>query len=188
MRMKTCKICKNKFTPVRQLQPTCEKFDCMVEYSNKHLAKQKKEKTKESNKRKKEFYENHKPTLLKKAEYEVNKYVRLRDHTLPCISCGTFEAKWDAGHYMSAGGHAQLRFYTLNIHKQCFTCNRMKSANLVPYRANLIEKIGQAKVDEIESDKSIRRYEVDYLTKLIRVMKRKNKIMEKRIKNMEFAA
>ncbi|EBB1602925.1 recombination protein NinG, partial [Salmonella enterica subsp. enterica serovar Typhimurium] len=46
----------------------------------------------------------------------------------------------------------QLRFDERNIHKQCVVCNQHKSGNLVPYRVMLIERIGIAAVDEIESD------------------------------------
>ncbi|ECS4860872.1 recombination protein NinG, partial [Salmonella enterica subsp. enterica serovar Typhimurium] len=35
---------------------------------------------------------------------------------------------------------------------QCVVCNQHKSGNLVPYRVMLIERIGIAAVDEIESD------------------------------------
>ncbi|MCH1769976.1 recombination protein NinG, partial [Brucella abortus] len=45
-----------------------------------------------------------------------------------------------------------------NIHKQCVVCNQHKSGNLVPYRVELISRIGQEAVDEIESNHNRHRW------------------------------
>ncbi|WP_173578977.1 recombination protein NinG, partial [Escherichia coli] len=45
-----------------------------------------------------------------------------------------------------------------NIHKQCVVCNQHKSGNLVPYRVELINRIGQEAVDEIESNHNRHRW------------------------------
>lgn len=55
----------------------------------------------------------------------------------------------------------QLRFDERNIHKQCVVCNQHKSGNLVPYRVELISRIGQEAVDEIESNHSRHRWTVE---------------------------
>lgn len=90
---------------------------------------------------------------IKQAQQAVNAFIRERDRDLPCISCGTLtSAQWDAGHYRTTAAAPQLRFDERNIHKQCVVCNQHKSGNLVPYRVMLIERIGIAAVDEIESD------------------------------------
>lgn len=90
---------------------------------------------------------------IKQAQQAVNAFIRERDRDLPCISCGTLtSAQWDAGHYRTTAAAPQLRFDERNIHKQCVVCNQHKSGNTVPYRVMLIERIGIAAVDEIESD------------------------------------
>ncbi|EOL3928784.1 recombination protein NinG, partial [Escherichia coli] len=55
----------------------------------------------------------------------------------------------------------QLRFDERNIHKQCVVCNQYKSGNLVPYRVELINRIGQEAVDEIESNHNRHRWTVE---------------------------
>ncbi len=90
---------------------------------------------------------------IKQAQQAVNAFIRERDRDLPCISCGTLtSAQWDAGHYRTTAAAPQLRFDERNIHKQCVVCNQYKSGNLVPYRVELISRIGQEAVDEIESN------------------------------------
>ncbi|HHR5857155.1 TPA: recombination protein NinG, partial [Providencia alcalifaciens] len=81
---------------------------------------------------------------IKQAQQAVNAYIRERDRDLPCISCGTYQsAQWDAGHYRTTAAAPQLRFDERNIHRQCVVCNQHKSGNLVPYRVELINRIGQ---------------------------------------------
>lgn len=48
-----------------------------------------------------------------------------------------------------------------NIHKQCVVCNQHKSGNLVPYRVELISRIGQEAVDEIESNHNRHRWTIE---------------------------
>ncbi|EHQ8953007.1 recombination protein NinG, partial [Escherichia coli] len=87
---------------------------------------------------------------------------RERDRDLPCISCGTLtSAQWDAGHYRTTAAAPQLRFDERNIHKQCVVCNQHKSGNLVPYRVELINRIGQEAVDEIESNHNRHRWTIE---------------------------
>lgn len=90
---------------------------------------------------------------IKQAQQAVNAYIRERDRDLPCISCGTFTAaQWDAGHYRTTAAAPQLRFNECNIWRQCQVCNQHKSGNLVPYRAELIRRIGIEQVEAIESN------------------------------------
>ncbi|HGV8185751.1 TPA: recombination protein NinG, partial [Escherichia coli] len=99
---------------------------------------------------------------IKQAQQAVNAFIRERDRDLPCISCGTLtSAQWDAGHYRTTAAAPQLRFDERNIHKQCVVCNQHKSGNLVPYRVELINRIGQEAVDEIESNHNRHRWTVE---------------------------
>lgn len=114
----------------------------------------------------------------KEAQVAVNAWVRHRDLGKPCISCGSMPAQklggtMDAGHYRSTGSAPHLRFLTTQIHAQCVKCNRHLSGNVADYRIGLIERIGQDKVDAIESDQTIRRYDVEYLKRLKSVFTRR---------------
>jgi len=55
-----------------------------------------------------------------------------------------------AGHYRSVGAHPELRFEPDNCHAQCAQCNNFMSGNLLNYRANLLNKIGQERVEWLE--------------------------------------
>lgn len=172
-RKKKCKSCKSFFVPEKDMQTTCS-INCAIEYSKRDEVKQKR-----INKDKQELKQNDKSFLMKKAQEVVNKYVRLRDKNRPCISCYTPEAKWDAGHFKSAGGHQQLRFNTLNIHKQCMRCNQYLSGNLVEYEKELINRIGLNRVQSFKTNHDIAKYDVEYLQRLIKVFKKKIKLYER---------
>lgn len=96
---------------------------------------------------------------LQEAQRAFNAWVRERDRGLPCISCGRTPddsrlvtgSYWDASHYRSVGACSSLRFDEDNVHAACTTCNRHKSGNILEYRIALIEKIGQERVDRLES-------------------------------------
>lgn len=77
-----------------------------------------------------------------------HKFIRNRDKNEPCISCGKYTTL-QAGHFYSAGNHPSVRFNEYNVNGQCKKCNYFLSGNLLPYRENLIEKIGQEKFDKI---------------------------------------
>lgn len=91
---------------------------------------------------------------LKELQVIFNKFIRLRDAGLPCISCGALDdgsRQMQAGHYKTVGAHPALRFDESNCHAQCSRCNNFLSGNLLPYRVALIAKVGQAEVDRLES-------------------------------------
>jgi hypothetical protein len=87
--------------------------------------------------------------LIKIAVRHFHLFIRKRDQGQPCISCGK-KTTLQAGHFYSAGNHSVTRFEEDNVHGQCLRCNYWLSANLIPYRRNLIEKIGQERVDHLE--------------------------------------
>jgi hypothetical protein len=181
---KRCKLksCNKLFVPGRAMQPCCS-FAHEFEYATSNIDELVKDgaklREKEIKEKKKAFKINDTKNLIEIAQNTVNKYIKLRDKNEPCISCKTFNAKWDSGHYESVGGNKQLRFNTLNIHKQCYYCNCHLSANLQPYRINLINKIGLEKVERLEQDHSIKKYDVEYLTKLIKIFRKKIKLYER---------
>lgn len=141
------------------------------------------ERAKKQRKVKKEYKEQDKSLQLRLAQTIVNKYVRLRDQEKPCVSCKTYEAKWDAGHFFSQGGNSSIRFNTLNNHKQCFRCNRMLSANLVPYRIEIEKRIGIDNFEMLESKRNdVAKYDVEYLHRLIKVFRMKIRLYERKFR------
>lgn len=79
----------------------------------------------------------------------VNPYVRERDMFEPCISCGRY-VSGDAGHYIAISECERLRFDLRNIWKQCGSCNRYRGGMQAKYRMNLVERIGEEEVDDLE--------------------------------------
>lgn len=89
--------------------------------------------------------------LKKSTQILFNRYIRLRDEADPCISCQKAVGPWQAGHYIAQGSSGFLRYNEENCNKQCVTCNLYKHANLIEYRIGLVQKIGRARVEELES-------------------------------------
>lgn len=176
MKKKKCKNCLKYFIPERQLQSCCS-FDCSIEWSRKPKAQKAYKMEK-----KKELMEKYpdKSKWLSNAQTVINKYIRLRDLNKPCISCGYIgnSRQIHASHFRPMGNNQQLRFYTLNIWAGCSICNNHLSGNLIPYRINLINKLGLAKVEEIEANQERGNYTVEYLQRLIKVFRKKIKLYQ----------
>jgi len=171
-RPKKCsvKTCRASFVPKVSFQSWCSP-DCAVV-----IAREKQEKKRKSlasierreikvRKEKLKSRADH----LREAQAAVNKYVRLRDAHLPCISCDSMPkdsdlitgSRWDAGHYRSVGACPELRFEPLNIHRQCVKCNRNLSGNAVEYRIRLVQRIGAETVAWLEGPHEPRKYTVE---------------------------
>ena len=175
MKQKTCKICKEKFVPERQMQ-TCCSYTCSIEYAKQLTSKREAKKKRDARKALREYKKNDKATLMQLAQKIFNQYIRLRDKDLPCISCGTTnDIQYHAGHYKPAGGYSYLRFDESNVHKQCVRCNTNLSGNLVAYREALIKKIGIDEVNRLEQPNQTKRWSVEELQEIIRVYRLKIK-------------
>ena len=160
MRMKTCKVCKQKFMPERQLQSTCG-YECAMKHA-KTLQQSKKRKAI------KQFKSTDIATMKRKAQTVVNAYIRLRDGKI-CISCGFIGdgRQFHAGHYLPMGNNSLLRYHEDNIHAQCSICNNHLSGNLTEYRANLINKIGLEKVEWLESNRGTKKWKIEELQEIV---------------------
>lgn len=113
---------------------------------------------------------------MREAQSVFNAYIRKRDEALPCISCGRHHTgQYHAGHYLSVGARPELRFEEDNVHKQCQPCNTHLSGNLVLYRAALIRKVGQDRVEWLEGPHEAKHYTVDDLKAIIAEYKAKTK-------------
>lgn len=115
----------------------------------------------------------------KEAQTAFNRYIRVRDHGKPCISCGA-DNPAHAGHYRSIGGHAQLRFNLLNCHAQCVRCNMHLSGNLIEYRKGLIERIGVNNVESLENHNAVRKFDIECFKLVKRIFTKKTKMLTAR--------
>jgi len=89
---------------------------------------------------------------IKEAQVEFNKFIRLRDNDLPCISCGRFHSgQYQAGHFMTTASRPDLRFCEVQVRKQCAPCNNHLSGNIPAYRQSLVIIMGEEAVDQIEN-------------------------------------
>ncbi|MEG5263253.1 recombination protein NinG [Pseudomonas sp. JDS28PS106] len=120
----------------------------------------------------------------REAQAAINRYVRLRDAHLGCVSCdkpASWPGQWHCSHFRSVGAAPHLRFNLWNMNKSCSACNNFLSGNIAGYRPKLIEKIGQARVDWLECNQAVARHDIPYLKRLKAVFAKKCRRMEARI-------
>ena len=143
---KKCKQCGEFFLPYNALQPVCS-VSCLMEYNSERQVKKRVKEIKQGLLK----YSDH----LNALQIVFNTYIRQRDKSLPCISCGCVTAnKWDAGHFWAAGNYSFLRFNEDNVHKQCSNnCNIHLSGNHGEYRVRLIKKIGAERVQWLDDNR-----------------------------------
>ncbi len=98
--------------------------------------------------------------LKKKAQVVFNAWVRNRDKDLPCVSCGSWNTE-HASHYYSAGQHNNLRFHEDNVWLACKRCNYFLHGNLIPYRQELIKRIGIERVEALDNLAKVRQTKDD---------------------------
>ena len=111
---------------------------------------------------------------LKEAQTIFNKYIRLRDNGLWCVSCNQMPKKKNAGHYFSSGGHSNVRFDEYNVHLQCESCNTFLSGNLLNYQIGIEKRIGAQKLLELHERAHLtKKWSVDELKEIIRIYKNK---------------
>jgi 5-methylcytosine-specific restriction endonuclease McrA len=171
-----CKNCKQKFEPVRFNQKFCFDPECVKVWVSE-AKDQNWKKTKKKMKAEIETVQE----LMKAAQIVFNKYIRERDKTQPCISCGkTINGVRHASHYLSSGGHSNVRYNEDNVWVSCYKCNVMLSGNQIEYRKRLINKIGSDRVEWLEKNGSlIKKWTRIELIELIKKYKEKIKQLEK---------
>jgi len=192
-----CKQCKTEIPIVRLCEDIIQKkgfcgATCLIEVARaKQQAAAKKKAKSDQVKKDAEFKEmkervsaqGTKAKAMKAAQSAFNAFIRARDEKLPCISCGKSKVVsggykgaggWDAGHYRSRGATPELRFHEDNVFKQCVSCNRDQSGNVVNMRIGILKRIGQERIDFIEgphktikhSLQDLRNIQSDYKAKL----------------------
>lgn len=173
MRAKTCRSCKTPFTPERPLQVTCS-IPCAIDMARDIKAKRERKERKEAKAKLKTRRD-----WLREAQAVFNRFIRLRDAGRPCISCGRHhQGQNHAGHYRSTKAAPELRFDEANVHLQCQPCNTHLSGNVVEYRKELINRIGQAEVDRLEGPHEPMKYTIDDLRQIKATYQAKCKELE----------
>ena len=175
MKAKKCKVCKNEFTPIyTTAQSTCS-LSCAIEQTA--------QKKNQAWKERKKILKDELTTvqdLMKLAQQVFNKYIRLRDQSKNCISCGQKPKKENAGHFYSAGTHTSVRFDERNVHLQCEHCNTFLSGNLLNYREKLLIKLGFEEFERLSVDAmKTRKYTREELKEIIELYKQKIKDVSK---------
>lgn len=171
LKPRTCKVksplgvvCGETFIPRSSLQVVCSPM-CAV-------YKTAQDKAKKATKQAAEQRAAHRVAKVKaktrgdyarEAQIVFNAFIRARDKDKPCVSCGSFTGKKNAGHYRSVGSAPECRFMEINAHLQCEKCNSYLSGNLIPYRVELIKRIGLEQVDYLEGKHEAAHLSIDVL-------------------------
>ena len=159
LRVRDCETCGKPFQQARSMQAVCSPR-CAVK-----LPKVKARREKAADKAKREEM----MTLSEWGEAvkrEFHRWVRLRDHGLPCICCGKpMEpnkpgGSVDAGHYLSVGSSKHLRFVEMNVNAQRKSCNRPGGTTRTSFRAGMVARYGEEGVAALEADHEPRRYRI----------------------------
>lgn len=198
---KKCPICSTEYIPRSSLQKVCHNYKCAIAYNKKRDEKNAARNKRKQERLQKSELKQRKDRLKtasqwnKEAQAAVNKFIYWRDYGRPCIACGrplnygVRGGAVDSSHYRSRGAAPWLRFNVFNNHSGCVRCNRELSGNLIPYRHNLIEKIGLQRVERIEHDNTVRKFSIEYLKRVKAIFTRRARHYEKlRKRQLEVAA
>jgi hypothetical protein len=184
VKLHKCKACGTLYVKTRPLQSVCS-IPCSLKVAREKTQKTIKEKDRQDKKAVREKLEKLKTRKewADEAQVVVNKYVRLRDAHLGCVSCdkpASWDGQWHASHFRSRGAASAIRFNLWNIHKSCSICNHFKSGNLAEYEPRLREKIGGDKVDWLRTQNQQADFSIEYLKRLKKVFSQKIKRLERR--------
>lgn len=199
------KDCRQWFRPVRDGQVVCS-YECASAVGKEQTAKKRADAQREEKKRREEEEKEGRQrrrarriALKTKSEWRAdaqdafNRYVRLRDEGKPCISCGrTPEQKlggsMDCGHYRTRGAAAHLAFNLHNTAAQCVYCNRDRAGAQKAFEQGLIQRIGYEKVDALNNNNCIRKFDIPYFQRIKSIFTRKARALGKRrTRNQEAA-
>jgi len=192
-----CKICKTRFKPATLYEWWCSeehKEDLIKVLAEKarHKRIQEQEKRRKIKvKEEKDDLKARREKLKTKSDWNreaqaaVNKFIYWRDYGKTCIACGrklnygVRGGSVDSSHYRSRGSASHLCFNIYNIHSGCVYCNRDLSGNIIPYRINLIKRIGIDRVEKLEHDNTPRKFTIEYLQRVKAIFTRRASHYEK---------
>ena len=183
--MTACKVCKTEFDKKRMGQVVCSPACALSLAISKRGKAEKVAQVKDKRETKAKLTAmKSKAQWAREAQAAVNKYVRLRDAYLGCVSCdkpASWGGQWHASHFRSVGAATAVRFHLWNIHKSCSVCNNWKSGNLSEYEPRLREKIGHEKVDWLRTQNQLSTYSVEYLKRLKTIFAKRAKRCESNV-------
>lgn len=154
---KKCRICRQSFMPVRDMQPTCLAVACQQEFALAHLEKMKAKEAKAERQRIQQDKVARRPIkdCEAKTQDAVNALRRAQDQAAGygCITCGRHDAdEWHAGHFIPRGVSNGARYEYTNIWLQCRSCNFFGGGGrATAYETNLVGRVGQAEVDRLKA-------------------------------------
>lgn len=174
MKPAKCKVCKEEYQKWATTQKACSP-KCAIELVQAARANERRKDTRKRKQALKTLSDWKKDAQ----DNSFNPYIRYRDRGEACISCGKSAAELKinnpismvCGHYLSVGGHPELRFHPFNAHLQCTRCNggagkygqfNSKAKTVTQeYRERLIKKIGLYNVEWLEGPHKIQRLTID---------------------------
>jgi hypothetical protein len=141
---KHCSNCGSQFNPYKSTDKLCS-FQCSVAHKEKQEIEERFKKIEAKVKERDSV-----KLLTKVAKQLAQKWARIRDKDLPCISCGAVTSTmWDGGHLYKSELYSGLRFDEMNINKQCRKCNTYLNGNEINYVRGYIDRYGLAAFNEI---------------------------------------
>lgn len=182
MRLVKCRICRTPYEKKSLTHRACSPT-CALE-----LAKQDREKKERKTVKARKVEIRSRREWMKIAQSAFNAYIRKRDESCGCISCGRVNinhsvgGSWDCGHYLTVGAYPELRFDESNANKQCKVCNggsgrftRKGHTVAAEYRERLVAKIGLKEVERLEGSHEPKKYSISDLQEIIKTYKAKLK-------------
>lgn len=182
----SCKWCKKKDDSILPLRPFCSD-NCLESFVKDFSEKAYKRKKKQLEKAAKDQRKKDRATrekLKTVGQYEIDakkvfqKWIRMRDKDLPCISCGKNAESYDGGHYFKSELYSGLIFHEDNCNKQCVYCNQHLHGNESNYRIGLVKKIGEERVRWLEDNKDRLRTFPYSKNELIEIKKKYQKLLK----------
>lgn len=181
--------CRKRFEQVRPLQVVCC-TDCAIAWAaickrkkgERIVKRAEREKTMERKEAAEKLSEIH-----KKAKAAFNRYIRLRDQHKPCVSCGKplpplgsrLGGALDCGHFRSVGRAGHLRYTEDNCAGQCKDCNLWGAGAYQQYREELIRRIGEARVLELECDNEPHKWTKEEVREIAKTYRKKCRELER---------
>jgi hypothetical protein len=178
---KPCIHCGKEFVP----KYTAMQIACSLRCAASYVKKQKAQKEKAE----RAGFKVRRDAIKSRSKWEdecrkiVQAIARIRDRNDGCISChlpANWDGQWHGSHFRSHGACSVLQFHLWNIHKACSSCNRDNGGNIINYRPKLVEKIGQERVDWLESQNGTFKPPIEYYIRFKKVMGKRLRRLEKR--------
>jgi len=170
---KHCANCGCQFNPYKSTDKLCS-FQCSVAYKEKQEIEERFKKIEAKVKERDSV-----KLLTKLAKQLAQKWARIRDKDLPCISCNTnTSTMWDGGHLYKSELYSGLRFDETNINRQCRKCNTYLNGNEINYVKGYMERFSINAFNELSNKATLtknKKWSVPELKQIINYYKLKIK-------------